>query len=298
MRTPEELLASALSVIDEAFAFEIEVYSGSRWYRRGRRHVATAVLFSGGHDSTCAVHVASRHPRFDGRVHHIDTGIGSKRTRRHVEDTAKELGWKLQVYRSKETYEKFVRERGFPGPGRHQWIYQRIKERCVREITKAKYIALVTGCRSQESVRRMGHVEAIKWGEKLLNTETGEEVHTCKNRLWVAPCHDWSSEEQAAYMEHFDLPKNPVKIALGMSGECFCGAFASPGEYERVKHHCPDVADEIDRLAKIAKEHGKHCVWGTRPSGQKGVLAVESGPLCSSCDLRARAAGIEFKECK
>jgi LAGLIDADG-like domain len=84
------------------------------------------------------------------------------------------------------------------------------------------------------------------------------------------------------------------------TGSCLvhnCGAFASPGEYERIRHHCPDVADEIDRLAVIAKECGKHAVWGTRPGKEKGVQATQSGPLCSSCDLRAKAAGIEFKAC-
>lgn len=297
-REPEELLASALAVIDQAFAFEIEVYSGKRWYPTVHHAARMRLLFSGGHDSTCACHVASQHPKFDGSVNHINTGIGSRRTAVHVLDTAKELGWNINIWKSPATYEKYVSKIGFPGPGSHNWVYHWLKDRCVGMMVKSNYTALITGCRSQESVRRMGNVEPIKWGETKTNTETGQPERMKKNRIWVSPCHDWSSEEQSAYMEYFDLPKNPVKIALGMSGECFCGAFASPGEYERIRYHCPDVADEIDRLAVIAKECGTPGKWGTRPSKDKGVIAVESGPLCSSCDLRAKAAGIEFTSCK
>jgi 3'-phosphoadenosine 5'-phosphosulfate sulfotransferase (PAPS reductase)/FAD synthetase len=294
MRTPEELLASGLAVIDRAFATPAV-------YWRGRRRIekfpnALLPLYSGGHDSLVACHVASFHPKFLGLVYHIDTGIGSKATRKHVEDSCRELGWHPMVYKSPSTYEQFVRERGFPGPGMHQWAYIRLKERCVRMMTKRRRVCLVTGCRQQESVRRMGSVEPIKVGEP--NVRDGVPTTENLNRYWLAPCFDWSVEEQAAYMEEYDLPKNPVKLALGMSGECFCGAFASPGELDRIRRHCPDVAAEIDRLAEVARACGKHDRWGTRPPGsKKGEQVAASGPLCSSCDLRAKAAGVVFKPC-
>lgn len=281
MRSPEELLASGLAVIDRA-------------HNAGAGPLLP--LFSGGHDSTCACHVAMQHPKWRGVVHHIDTGIGSKATRAHVEATAKELGWVLRIWKSLETYEKFIRERGFPGPGRHHWVYVRIKERCVRMMVKEYKgkrnrfgrVALITGCRSQESVRRMGHVEPIKIGEV-----DSDGKRTNMNRVWTAPCHDWSSDEQQAYMHAFDLPRNPVKLALGMSGECFCGAFAAPGELERIRQHCPDVAEEIDRLTLVAQECGTWDKWGQRPT--KGEEEAESGPLCSSCDVRAKLAGVKFR---
>lgn len=294
MRDPEELLASALKVIDAAFASPIPL-------KRGKKTVEVladqmAAMFSGGHDSTCAVHVAAQHPRFAGVVEHIDTGIGSQRTREHVANVCREMGWELRVWKSPATYEKFVTKIGFPGPGGHTWVYAWLKDRCVSQITKGHRTAYITGCRSQESVRRMGHVEPVKVGEWATDGKTGEKKRVRLNRVWVAPCHDWSSEEQAAYMEHFDLPKNPVKLALGMSGECFCGAFASPGEFERIKQHCPDVAAEIERLTKLAEAAGTPCRWGRRPDGKKGVVATQSGALCSTCDLRAAAAGIVFAD--
>lgn len=276
-RKVAELTTSALAVIDTAFA------AGSE---------KMLPLFSGGHDSLSACHVAAQHPRFGGDVHHIDTGIGSRKTRLFVEETCRELGWKLNVYKSPETYEKFVRTRGFPGPGRHQWIYVLIKERCVRQMMRRMpATAIVTGCRKEESTRRMGNVEAVKVGE--LSKKTGK-VSNLK-RIWTAPCHDWTHAEQRAYMDEHDLPRNPIKESpLGMSGECFCGAFAAPGELELVRRYAPDVAAEIDRLSAVAVECGTHSEWGTRPDKCKGMVVAQTGALCSSCDRRAAAAGLLF----
>lgn len=290
IRDPDELLTSALAVIDQGFATGVK-------YKRIHRPMHPefmAPLFSSGNDSLCACHVASQHPRFGGKVYMIDTGIGAQAARDHAWATCQEHGWQLVKLKSPDTYEKFIRERGFPGPGMHQWAYNRLKERCVRMIVRRKRVALITGCRSQESVRRMGHVEPIKVGNPT--TRNGVEVMESMNWYWLAPCHDWSAEEQSAYIDAHGLTRNPLKVLLGMSGECFCGAFASPGEYDRVRRFAPDVADEIDRLTEIAKECGKHAVWGTRPPGsQKGKVQVKrSGPLCGGCEVKAAACGVEF----
>lgn len=269
---------SALSVIDSAFEAGADVM---------------APLFSGGHDSLCATFIAAQHPKFNGDVIHIDTGIGAKATRDFVHDVCKEYGWNLLVLASTETYEKFIRARGFPGPGMHQWAYVRLKERCIRLVMKrAKFhghnnVALITGCRSQESTRRMGHVEPLKIGE------ASKAGVVNKRRYWVAPCHDWLPIDQVTFMQEHDLPCNPIKqTPLGMSGECFCGAFARPNEIAWIREYAPDVAAEIDRLTLIAQECGKHSIWGTRPDRKKGIVVTKSGPLCNSCDARAMAAGI------
>lgn len=288
-RTPDELLSSALCVLDKAFAVNPRV-----------RHRGTMLpLLSGGYDSLCACYVASQHRKFRGEVHHIDTGIGSKATRKYVEEVCDEFDWQLMVYKSPSTYEDFVRERGFPGPAMHQWAYIRLKERCVRAMVKSRLSVLVTGCRSVESTRRMGYVEPVKVGEWEERTDkaTGvkSRVLVNRNRIWCAPCHDWTDEEQREFVAAMHFPRNPVKDSiLGMSGECFCGAFARPEEYEMIRRVCPDVADEIDRLSKIAEECGKPSKWGCRPE-KKGLEVVETGPLCNSCDRKARAAGVVFK---
>lgn len=276
-------VVTAHAVIDEAF-------------RQGAETMAP--LLSGGHDSMAAVYLASQHRRFDGTVHHMRTGIGAKATWEFVQDVARDYGWTLRAWKSASTYEMFVRERGFPGPGMHQWAYVRLKERCLRQIM-ASYgktnVALVTGCRIQESDRRMGNVEPIKIGEREWDKKKQAFKTVNKRRYWIAPCHDWSTENQTAFMDSYDLPRNPIKqTPLGMSGECFCGAFARPNEIALIRRYAPDVAEEIDRLTIIAQECGKHAVWGTRPPGKrnKGILVAKTGPLCNSCDIRATASGI------
>lgn len=280
----------SLAVIDRAFSAGAE---------------AMIPMLSSGHDSYTACKVASMHPRFDGRVYHIRTGIGAAASFAFAQEICREERWDLNVFQSPSTYEMFVRERGFPGPGMHQWAYVRLKERCVRMMcamhTKERVsrvgkisivkrnVALITGCREQESERRMGTVQPLKIGEE--SPKTGKISN--RYRYWVAPCHDWSSEDQRQFMDAYDLPRNPIKLTpIGMSGECFCGAFAKPGELEMIRRYAPDVAQEIDRLTVIAKHGGKHAVWGTRPDKRKGVVTVQTGPLCNSCDARALAAGL------
>lgn len=301
-RPTSELLRSGLSIIGSAFFLDAEVM---------------APLVSGGHDSLSALFVTAQHPKFTGLIFHIDTGIGAKATQKHVLDVCAENHWQCEVLKSPETFEMFVRDRGFPGPGMHQWTYVRLKERCVRMIMR-KYkglrVALVTGCRAQESTRRMGHVEPLKIGELQHRTlvwhkingkrtkvklEIPEEHVAEKRRYWVAPCHDWSAAEQSQFMDDFDIPKNPIKLTpLGMSGECFCGSFARPNEIALVRRWAPDVADEIDRLAAIAHQLGKPDVWGVRPDRRKGIVVAKSGPLCNSCDTRATSAGIIIDQCE
>jgi 3'-phosphoadenosine 5'-phosphosulfate sulfotransferase (PAPS reductase)/FAD synthetase len=275
MRTIEELEASAWSVLDRAY------YGGAYTMRP---------LFSGGHDSLVATHLASKHRGFDGHVYHIATGIGAQYTREFVQRVCNLMGWQLVVVTSLETYEGYVREYGFPGPAHHSITYNRLKERCVRRLVKGRKAwnnaaMLVTGARAQESVRRMGHVAPVQVG-RIDND--GKRVEA--NRVWTAPCHDWSKAEQMLYMDEYGLPVNKLKVALGMSGECFCGCFAQPGELDAIRQYAPDVAKEIDRLAVVARECGKPCTWGQKP--ERCSTVDPAGPLCVGCDRRAAASGI------
>lgn len=276
-RDAEELLASAHSVIDKCY----EMFPNA----------VMAPLFSGGHDSLCACHVSSLHRNWGGQVRHINTGIGTKYTREFVENTCRHLGWNLVVHKSNFSYERFIREKGFPGPGAHGWVYARLKDRCVYQITKGvKKTLLITGCRKQESSRRMGHVEPIKIGE-VTNRKTGEIGR--KNRIWVAQCFDWSKEEQILWMDEYGLPKNKLKSLIGMSGECLCGAFAQPGEIELLKKHAPDVAEEITRLEAVATECGRNRrQWGSPKDWTTGCKIARTGPMCSSCDNSLAAGGL------
>jgi 3'-phosphoadenosine 5'-phosphosulfate sulfotransferase (PAPS reductase)/FAD synthetase len=243
-----------------------------------RDHAPTFVfaLFSGGHDSLCATHVAAQHPAFSGVVH-INTGVGIKATHEFVRATCSGEGWPLLEYRPPRSYESLVMEHGFPGPAAHTFMYRNLKERCVRALMRdhktARHdrIVLVSGARSGESVRRMGTVQAI---------------HRDCSRVWVAPIHSWTTTEVNAYIETNGLPRNSVVDLLHMSGECLCGAYARNGERAELELWFPEEAGRIRRLEARARKAGVPAAWGTPPSGRR-THAHNRSPLCHDCTHQA-----------
>jgi len=240
-------------------------------------------LFSGGHDSLCATHLASSHPRFAG-VAHFATGTGIKETKRYVYEVCRAQGWPLRVYRPRvgDRYEDFARAHGLPGPAQHGRMYNRLKERSLERhiaATKTRWndrVMLITGCRAAESERRMGHTTAIS---------------RFKTRVWVAPCIDWLPSDQHAYMREHALPANPVKELLHVSGECLCGAFGrGAAELEEIRLWYPRAADEIDRVAAVAAANGKPCRWGERPNA-----AAPEDVDDAQCDLGDPTTGASIR---
>lgn len=238
-------------------------------------------MFSGGHDSLTATAIAAEHPRFTAAVH-IDTGIGIDETREFVRETCRAQGWPLLEYQPPVSYDDIVLEHGFPGPGAHRYAYVRLKERCVDALVREHKtgrrtkVVLVTGARSQESRRRMGHVEAVQ-----------VEVESVK--VWVAPIHDWTKADCNALIDGRGLPRNPVVDAIHMSGECLCGSYANAME-ERplIGALYPAVERRIRDLELRAEEAGiVACEWGKRPpTVAPGQQDLGFSALCR-CDLRA-----------
>lgn len=256
---------SALALIDDAV----------------RRFDPCAVwaLFSGGDDSLTMTHLAAQHPAFTGAAH-LNTGIGIEQTREFVRQTCTRYGWKLREIRAREDcgqdYAEMVKGYGFPGPGYHREMYQRLKERPLRVLirdSKKKRrdrVLLLSGARSSESERRMGTTRPL----------AVEGV-----RVWITPIHDWTRPECLEYLRANNVPRNPVSRMIHMSGECLCGAFAHEGELEEIRLFFPRVAAEIEALQERVKRAGqKRCLWGRRPDGRpNGRLAKVPGPLCYGC---------------
>lgn len=261
--------------------------------------IAVFGLFSGGHDSVCATTIARM---AGGDVIHINTGIGVPRTRQYVEDTAKRLGWPLREFKADDgidakgkpiSYRRLVLEFGFPGPAAHSLMYGMLKEECLRRLEKEigangrgknpRRILFVSGCRSQESARRMGSTEELKIEGK---------------RVWCSPIHDWSKDDTRDFMLHMQIPRNPVVDMLCKSGECLCGAFAEPGELEELKCY-PEtlpVYRQIKQLEEEVRAAGFPWGWGERPpkwweekkKGQAFLVDYDQ-TLCWSCTARRDA---------
>jgi 3'-phosphoadenosine 5'-phosphosulfate sulfotransferase (PAPS reductase)/FAD synthetase len=225
-------------------------------------------LCSGGNDSLCATHLATSTGLVSG-VASINTTIGIALTREHANAVAARFGWPLRWLTPPVGYRELCARFGMPGPGGHNLIYQRLKERCILQLVRESKrrrrdrVMLITGCRLSESDRRMGHTEPIQ--------REG-------SRLWVAPIINWSETQKLNYQLDNGIPRNPVTPILGISGECLCGAFAKPGEREKIARHFPEAEAEISACEAIAAVNGQPSRWGMRPH--------KNQMICQECERK------------
>ena len=259
------------------------------------RHSAAQllVLTSGGNDSTVLLHTLKDFP--DVIAIHLDTGIGLPETQAHTRAICEAWGVPLEIYRAldyieadgtpaPQDYEQLVQEHGFPGPHMHGKMYNRLKERPLRMAMRVHQrhrgdrVLLITGVRSAESRRRMGYVEPEQ--------RDGGWV-------WVAPLHDWSNGQMAAYRSTHALPVNPASQLLGISGECLCGAFAAKGELARICQHFPATGRRLLDLERRVIEAGFPWGWEEKPprwwsehTRGQGMMAGAMDMLCATCSTR------------
>lgn len=278
-----------LELIDEAtwlLNFAIEHYITSR----DKNLVATCILYSGGNDSTTVTHLFKHRAEY---AIHANTTIGIEQTRQFVRDTCERFGLKLLEYVPPpgSTYRDLVLEQGFPGPGLHYKMYQRLKERCLaqarRELVKRPFhdrVVFLSGRRRTESARRANVPEMSRQG----------------SIVWVSPLVNWTKTDMNTYREIVgDVPRNEVSDLIHMSGECLCGAFAKLGELDEIAMWFPEVAEHIRELEREVTATGKFpakiCRWGWG-AGTPIEDDMQSGPLCSSCEYRMQEVLPIFNE--
>jgi 3'-phosphoadenosine 5'-phosphosulfate sulfotransferase (PAPS reductase)/FAD synthetase len=248
------------------------------------------LLFSGGHDSLCSTHWSATCLQSMGiafTVYHGNTGIGIRETRQFVHDTCSYFGWPLYEGRpaKSEKYEILVKKYGFPGPASHKYMYRNLKEHplrkyvthtCKTSVYARENVLLLTGIRRSESKIRMGYSEFLK--------KEG-------SRVWCSPLFFWSEQDIHRYMEEQQLPRNPVKDKICISGECLCGAFAGKEEWFEINLHFPEAAKEIKRIHRMAKANGHPWGWASNPKEYN--QSVETAPpnlmMCVGCEAKNKA---------
>lgn len=270
------LMAEAYDIVAEAIDTFI--------VKEGKRLAAQVVLFSGGNDSTVLAHLF----RDSDYAAHANTTIGIEETRQFVRDTCAK--WKLPLLertppREEDQYRALVLDQGFPGPGHHFKMFQRLKERALRAIRselvknpRQERVLFLAGRRRTESERRANIPELEREG----------------SIVWVSPLINWTKTDLNTYRMMYDVPRNEVADLCHMSGECLCGAFAHEGEREEIAAWYPAPFEVIAELeAAIADredipDHRKKWGWG----GDAEVLKAsrkqkpKSGRLCGGCDNR------------
>lgn len=282
-----QLVVESHGILDRAIAEHIPT---------GKRTMAgVVILFSGGNDSTVLAHMFK-----DIATHaaHANTTIGIEKTREFVRNTCEEWGLPLLERTSKserDSYRSLVLDQGFPGPGHHYKMFQRLKERALeqvrRELVLQPYrerVVFLAGRRRSESQRR----QMIPAAERR------------KSTVWVSPLVNWTKLDLNTYrLMQGDVPVNQVSDLIHMSGECLCGSFATAGERAEISSWFPEVFKEIAALeVEIAERddipaHRKTWGWGA----DKSMLAASRartkvGALCSSCDDRFQDSLLDLIE--
>lgn len=246
---------------------------------------AIVTLFSGGNDSTVLAHLFR-----DRATHaaHANTGVGIEQTREYVRSVC--ARWDVPLIerkapREQDSYRAQVLLHGFPGPGRHARMFQRLKERALeqvrRELVRYPYrerVIFLAGRRRTESDRRNNVPEMERQG----------------SIVWISPLINWTKPDMNTYrLMAGDVPVNIVADLVHMSGECLCGSFAHYDERREISEWYPGAFDEIAELEELLADRDdipKHRkTWGW--AGDPRLLAMskekpKSGRLCQSCDTR------------
>lgn len=279
---PQQRIDRMLDLRNESFAL-LDTAIQHFVTDQNKELAATAVLYSGGNDSTVLAHLFRNRADF---AIHANTTIGIEQTRQFVRDTCRSWGLELREYYPPpgSTYEELVVAHGFPGPGHHYKMYQRLKERCLmqarrqvipRSESRKKRIVFLAGRRRTESARRASVPEFERTG----------------SIVWVSPLVNWTKTDLNTYREWAgDVPRNEVSDLIHMSGECLCGAFAHKDELNEIEMFFPDVAAGIRELEAKVRDAGhpeKVCQWGWGANKKLSAKDMKAGPLCSSCVYRA-----------
>lgn len=264
----------------------------------GKEIAGICSLVSGGNDSYTVAHIFR-----DIATHqvHANTGTGIEATREFVRATAAQ--WRVPLIehspepgkgyfdlvrgnvmaRSRETGRQVPAwPGGFPGPAAHAVMYQRLKERALKQVPHDLEI-------SRSTKRRVVFIAGRRRPESKVRT-TIPYADRKGTVLWVSPLAVWHKADLRAYrLLHPDVPQNPVAQVLGMSGECGCLANATAGEPERWRAAYPDdpFIREVNEVeAEIADRpdipaHRKRWGWGGAFDDPDEVEEMSRNALCS-----------------
>jgi len=243
--------------------------------------IKTYLLSSGGNDSMVLLdYMANNIPIFDA-VLHINTGTGVTEngiplTSQFIREYCEGKGYPFVELHPPKSYEEVFLEEpiidGLPGPGMHHVAYTRLKERPLMAFIKEQKqnwndrIMFLTGIRFDESRIRMGYKASV--------------IDRRGAAVWVNPIYFWSNEKMREYRAEHQLPQNPVSQHIHISGECLCGAFATPGELEEIRFFFPETATRIEGWEARAREKGlTHCTWGKRRADSESAESY----MCQQC---------------
>lgn len=256
---------------------------------------AVLVGYTGGTDSNISLKIATMFFKVDAAFT-CNTTISAIETLKNCERVAREVYGLKYISRmppyggleeNPSTYFELVKKHGFPGQTKtsHNWMYRYLKDhtvsRIVSSIRKRKHnrpIVIISGARKHESVRRMG---------------TSKDITIVGNTIWVNIINEWTNSECKAFAidNKIEELRSPISKGMGISGECFCGAYASgAGELAEIKHFSPSTYQKIRQISEVLKTLGFNWEWYESPPNRIKIKRSEQMEMfspqmifCSTC---------------
>lgn len=214
----------------------------ARDLKRLLRRAKTFVLFSGGTDSLCTLlHLldTTGTRKQAVRALHVDTTAGFPEVTRYVRQVCNRLAIPLDIVRAERDYFELAKRWGIPGFNA-RWCCKELKVKPVRDFlaTVRGPKIVVDGIRAAESNQRRTYLPV--W------------YHPDFHCLSVSPLLTWSDEQVKARVRRSGLPEGPGK-ELGCSAECWCGAYKTRGDFEKLLEVHPEIFDKLVEVEEAQK---------------------------------------------
>ncbi|WP_410633340.1 phosphoadenosine phosphosulfate reductase family protein [Amycolatopsis sp. cmx-4-83] len=245
--TLDEAIARSHALLDEV----IQVYAPEK----------LLLLFSGGNDSTLLAHLVR--DRVDTAVH-IRTTIAAPKTSEYVAAVCTVWGLPVTWADPPRSYRDLVLGevkpstagakhdtvwRGFPGPGAHSVMYQRLKERALDRVRRD-----LVGRRGRTG--QVAYIAGTRWSESDRRWRNANEIDVAGSVVWVSPIVHWTEGHIAEYRERHRCALNhvdPAGSVTSMPGylEAYVSRIApAAARLTGVSLECQPALDLITRYGK------------------------------------------------
>lgn len=200
------------------------------------------ILFSGGKDSLATLiylrGIAKRVKR-EITALYVDTTAGLPANTRYVRKVCKYLGVLLEIVKPKVDYFTLAKKWGIPSFG-YRWCCRELKIKPLEEyLSKVKEPKVVfDGIRAAESNVRRRYIPI--W------------YHPSFKCLSVSPIFYWSDEEVVSCINSNGIPRTFLH-SLGTSTECWCGAYKTQSDFEKLYELDRTMFNKLAILEKRSK---------------------------------------------
>lgn len=210
------------------------------------------VFWSGGKDSTVALHLALRAWDLNPpEVVFIDTGITLPETLEYVRRIAQEWNLRLTVLKPEIDFWNYVAYAGWPH-AKALWCRRLLKMKPIKEFYKTQpgWKLQVLGIRQRESKERK---KAWFYQRPFIRCTVFDFTYE------LNPLLKWTKKDVNAYIHRVQIPVNPAYKFFKTSGCYYCPFVKNPTHYLNLKRKHPDLFNKIVEGEKIMRKG--HDAW-------------------------------------